>query len=1199
MITLTSPPEPTSLYGVYPMFLKSMSSLTSLVRVVFTFAFALSLLFAVGCSRGEGNGDGECETNADCEETFICSSGACVPGTPQPSERASIDAFAASASDVEPGDVVTLTWESSDAVSGEVSSDRGFSYTISEDDLVSGSTEATLGEEDEVFTLTVTGVDGEPQTEDLTVTVTPPEPVLMPARVISFTATPESISAGQSATLRWDVRDATSATIRGGDVDETLTGDALTRGELLVSPIASITYTLEASTDDGSNTRTVRVNVEGVAPSIVDFSATPQSVVRGESTTLSWNVLGADTLELTDLDGQVVDISGKDTQQDSVEVTVNANTSYTLEATNAEGTVSRAVMVLTRPALVINSFTATPELFDAGERVVLSWSISGPLEGISIFDDKGNTLDTSMSNAAAGSLFLDPVEGATFRLTALGRDGQMDQATVTIAPRPDPPAIVEFATPTPEVASGDTVTLRWITNGGASVEIVDDMGTMVDISTKSVDVDTVDVVITRNTTFTFTVTNPAGSVSRNLTVNIGNPVMATLVADRTMVNQGEAVTLTWTTTNAGGAINITSSDGAPIDLRNKSVPGDSVTVFPANPMTNYILSVPGFGGPATASVTINVMVSTAITDFFVSPNPLEAGNNVTISWVTVEAQSVTLTAQDSQGTRTIPTGAQVASGSVTDSPAEDTTYILTATGANGMDTAQELVAVFDPPVIDLLEANPPTSTSGQPVTISWQTSNTMSVELRDSLTGSVIPFTDLGNGAGEAVVRPQVTSSYQLFADGVQQSTISTFVTVDVNAAPLRITEMMLDPNGSNNQTQWIEIHNDGDYFVDLGRYFVGAGTSDYTTTTANLQGIIPPKGCVVVGGPNSNGNNGQPDYDQVIDFAPNLPIPGTSDGGVALFFQQPPNATDIPVDSVLFGANSGGLLDESGAADAEVSPAAPEGSSLERISATSDVMAVRATPSPGRCFAIEALEQTAAPDEATGELIFHGYGFDPALMTVTLGNQVATNCSELSPGVYGCQVGSNGQLGDVSFEVEQTHFYDEDANGDPVAVPLANTFTQLLAQAFTWLDREAAPDLAQVSCTMRAPATSVTTAGSALEVSTDIFAAGATEDGLPGRDIPNNWIVEVGYMTTSANPTGIPYQEFALEWFLATKTADVGNNGTDLDAVVYGADVTSPIATIAEGVARLSRDGGATWIYCDTDGSANGFTQGTSLEWQ
>ena len=157
----------------------------------------------------------------------------------------------------------------------------------------------------------------------------------------------------------------------------------------------------------------------------------------------------------------------------------------------------------------------------------------GPLEGISIFDDKGNTLDTSMSNAAAGSLFLDPVEGATFRLTALGRDGQMDQATVTIAPRPDPPAIVEFATPTPEVASGDTVTLRWITNGGASVEIVDDMGTMVDISTKSVDVDTVDVVITRNTTFTFTVTNPAGSVSRNLTVNIGNPVMATCAANRT------------------------------------------------------------------------------------------------------------------------------------------------------------------------------------------------------------------------------------------------------------------------------------------------------------------------------------------------------------------------------------------------------------------------------------------------------------------------------------------------------------------------------------------------------------------------------------------------------------------------------------------------------------------------------------------
>ena len=1198
MTTLTSPPEPTSLYGVYPMFLKPMSSMASLVRVAFTFVFVCSLaLLFTGCSRGEG--DGACETSADCEASFVCSSGACVPGAPQPSERASIESFASSAEDVEPGDAVTLSWEASDAVSGEVTSDKGFSYAIPEGDLDSGSTEATLGDEGEVFTLTMTGLDEEPRTAEVIVTVTPPEPVPMPARVISFSATPESVTAGQSATLRWDVRDATSATIRGGDVDETLTGDALMRGELLVSPVASTTYTLEASNEDGSNSKTVRVNVEGVAPSIVDFTATPQSVVRGETTTLAWDVLGADSLALTGLDGQVIDISGKDTQQDSVEVTVNANTGYTLEATNPEGTVSRSLMVLTRPALVIESFTATPELFDPGERVVLSWSISGPLESISIFDAQGNVLDTSASNPAAGSLFLDPTEAVTYRLTANGRDGQMQQATVTIAPRPDPPTVIEFATPTPEVAANDTVTLRWITNGGESIEIVDDMGAMIDVSMKSVDVDTVDVVVTRDTTFTFTVTNPAGSLSRNLTVTIGDPVTATLVADRTMVNQGEGVTLTWTSTNASGAIDIVSSDGAPIDLRNKSVPGDSVTVFPANPMTNYTLTVPGFAGPATASVTVSVAVSTAITDFFVSPNPLETGNNVTISWVTVEAQSVTLTAQDSQGTRTIPTGAQVASGSVTDSPAEDTTYVLTATGANGMDTAQEVVAVFDPPEIDVFEANPPTSTSGQPVTLSWQTSNAVSVELRDSLTGSAIPFTDLGNGAGEAVVRPQVTSSYQLFANGAQNSTIGSFVTVTVTAAPLRITEMMLDPNGNNNQTQWIEIHNDGDHFVDLGRYFIGAGTSDYTTTVGGLQGILPPGGCFVVGGPNSNGNNGQPNYDQVLDFMPNLPIPGISDGGVGIFFEQSPNATDIPVDSVLFGSNSGGLLDESGAADAEVSPNPPEGASLERISATSDVMAIRMTPSPGRCFALEGLETTSAPDEAAGELVFYGYGFDPMLMSATLGSEVATNCAEQSPGVYSCEVASGGQTGDVSFTVEQTHVYDEDANGNTITVPRASTVAQSLLQAFTWFDRDAAPDPAQASCIMRAPATSVTAAGTPLEVSVDIFAAGATEDGLPDRDIPANWLVEVAYMTTSANPTGIPYQEFALDWLAAAKIADSGNNGADLDSVVYGADVTSQVATLAEGVARVSRDGGASWIYCDTDGSANGFMQGTALEWQ
>lgn len=1183
------------------MMLSTSSMITHGLRMLRALAVFLGVfLLAAGCSRGDGNNNGECSSDDDCDMAFMCSAGSCVLRTDMLPERAEITEFTSSDEDVELGQSITLSWKSRNAVSGEVTSDRGFSYEIPEGDLRSGATEAMPSGDGEVYTLTMSGEDEEPQESSVTVTVTQPEPVPMPARVISFTANPDSILSGGSATLRWDVRDATSATIRGGDLDETLTGDALMRGELLVSPIASTTYTLEASNEDGSNSKTARVTVEGVAPSIVDFSATPQSVVRGETATLSWEVLGADSLALTDLEGNVIDIADKDTALDSVEVTVAANTSYTLRATNPEGTVARSIMVVTRPALTIDSFTATPELFDVGERVVLSWSISGPVESITITDDDGNTLDTSMSNPAAGNVFVDPVELTGFRLTAIGRDGQMQQAQLTITPRPEAPGIVEFSTSTPEVASNSTVTLRWISNRGDSIEIVDDMGNMIDVSTKNVDVDTVDVVVTRNTTFTFTVTNLAGSVSRDLDILVGNPVTATLVADKTMVAEGEGVELTWTTSNATGAITIMGSDGVPVDLRNLSVPGDSVTVFPSNSMTNYTLSVPGFGGPATASVTIDVAVGASISDFFVSPNPLETGNNVTISWVTIEAQSVTLTAQDSQGTRTIPTGTQVASGSVTDSPAEDTTYTLTATGANGSDMAQETVAVFDPPSIDLIEANPLTSTSGQPVTISWQTSNAVSVELRDSLTGSLIPTTDLGNGAGQVVVRPQVTSSYQLFANGAQGSSVTDFVTLTVEAAPLRISEMMLDPNGNNNQTQWVEIHNDGEYFVDLGRYYIGAGTSDYTATTANLQGIIPPQGCVVIGGPTSNGANGQPNYDQVLDFVPNLPSSVTSDGGVALFFEQSPAPTDIPVDSVVFGAaNTGGLLDEGGSPDGELSPATTEGDSLERISATSDVMAVQSSPSPGRCFAIERLEMSGAPDEASGEVVFYGHGFDPMLMTVTLGTHTATSCRVISPGVYGCQVDSDAQLGAVDFEVEQTHIYDQDMNGATITTPIANAVSTLLAQAFTWFDRDEMPNPAQVSCIMQAPTTAVVAAGMPIEVSVDIFAQNATESGQANRDIPQGWAVEVGYMTTATNPTGLPYQEFALEWHPATRIADFGNNGADMDSVVYGADVTSAVATLGEGVARLTRDGGQSWIYCDSDGSANGFTQGPALEWQ
>lgn len=84
---------------------------------------------------------------------------------------------------------------------------------------------------------------------------TPPPPT---APVItSFTATPSSITAGQSSTLAWGTTDATLVTINQNI--GTVTGTSKS-----VSPTATTTYTLSAGNAAGTTTATVTVNVAPV-----------------------------------------------------------------------------------------------------------------------------------------------------------------------------------------------------------------------------------------------------------------------------------------------------------------------------------------------------------------------------------------------------------------------------------------------------------------------------------------------------------------------------------------------------------------------------------------------------------------------------------------------------------------------------------------------------------------------------------------------------------------------------------------------------------------------------------------------------------------------------------------------------------------------------------------------------------------------
>jgi hypothetical protein len=110
-------------------------------------------------------------------------------------------------------------------------------------------------------------------------TPTPPAPgpapsyaraATLPARIQKFTATPESIKPGQSATLTWAVENPTAANI------DPSVGRVRPRGAKTVSPSATTTYTLTVKgPKDQVITQTVTVTVAGTVAANVAPAAAP------------------------------------------------------------------------------------------------------------------------------------------------------------------------------------------------------------------------------------------------------------------------------------------------------------------------------------------------------------------------------------------------------------------------------------------------------------------------------------------------------------------------------------------------------------------------------------------------------------------------------------------------------------------------------------------------------------------------------------------------------------------------------------------------------------------------------------------------------------------------------------------------------------------------------------------------------------
>jgi len=317
---------------------------------------------------------------------------------------------------------------------------------------------------------------------------------------------------------------------------------------------------------------------------VVRFTATPSNISSGQSSTLSWNVPLATSVNISGV-GSGLNPSGTAT------VSPTATTTYTLTATGSSGQAVTASVTVTvgasKPQII--RFSASPSHITPGQTSLLSWTTTGA---------KTVTISNVGNVATSGSKSVSPTTTTTYTLTATGADGVTSVSaavTVTVGQGAVPNVISFTASPTVVQTAGGTSQLCWNVSGSTSISISPQPGSVSGASGCTT------VTVNATTTYVLTATNASGPTQASVTVSVGSVQILTFSANPAYSPAaGAPVTLSWTTTNATSVI--VTGTGAPGG--NQPVNG-SATV---NPTTNsdYTLTAYGPGGPVTSVVHVFV-----------------------------------------------------------------------------------------------------------------------------------------------------------------------------------------------------------------------------------------------------------------------------------------------------------------------------------------------------------------------------------------------------------------------------------------------------------------------------------------------------------------------------------------------------------------------------------------------------------------
>jgi hypothetical protein len=245
-------------------------------------------------------------------------------------------------------------------------------------------------------------------------------------RIVSFQSDPRTINGTETTTLSWRVENADSINIEG-------IGPVPASGSRQVTPTSTTTYVMTARNSVSQDTATTTVTLNQAK---FQFCfASPATIVRGESATLTWATSGASGV-------RIAPGIGNATASGNLTVRPEADTTYTLTTVGGASTDSCTIQVqvtTARPnngqAPVIVRFSADPSTIDLGQSSTLQWSVEGA-DKVTI-SGLGDVPTNSTRDVT-------PATTTTYTLTATNAAGTSTARALVTVIAVAPPEIISF-----------------------------------------------------------------------------------------------------------------------------------------------------------------------------------------------------------------------------------------------------------------------------------------------------------------------------------------------------------------------------------------------------------------------------------------------------------------------------------------------------------------------------------------------------------------------------------------------------------------------------------------------------------------------------------------------------------------------------------------------------------------------------------